>query len=188
MLNFSEIKLGKIVEFQNAPCVIIECDFLRMQMRKPVKRCKMRNLLTNSVVPHTFYSNDNIEEADMRKEKATFLYSSDESLNFMLSESYETIEIAKEMLGSKQDYLKEGLEVLVVYFNDGVVSVEIPLKVSFVITQTNPVDKGNTVNGVLKEAIIETGKMIRVPAFIKEGEKIIVNTVEDEYVERDTSK
>ena len=188
MLNFSEIKLGKTVEFQNAPCVIIECDFLRMQMRKPVKRCKMRNLLTNAVVPHTFYSNDNIEEADMRKDKASFLYPSDGIFNFMLSESYETIEISKEILGGKEDYLKEGLEVLVVYFNDSVVSVEIPLKVSYLITETSGVDKGNTVQGVMKQAVIETGKIVKVPAFIKLGERVVINTVEDEYVERDSSK
>ena len=188
MLNFSEIKLGKTVEFQNAPCVIIECDFLRMQMRKPVKRCKMRNLLTNTVVPNTFYSNDTIEEADMRKDKASYLYPEGEVFNFMLLESYETIEIAKEMLGGMEGYLKEGLEVLVVYFNDNVVSVEIPLKVSYTITETSGVDKGNTVQGVMKEAVIETGKTVKVPAFIKIGEKVIINTVEGEYVERDTSK
>jgi elongation factor P len=187
MLDFSEIKLGSVVSFNNAPCVIVKCEFLRMQQRKPVKKCILKNLITGSNTEYSFKSGESVEEADLRREPASFMYKNSDTLSFMLSISYETIDIPLSMLGDKSDYLKEGLEVLIVYFNDAPISVDLPIKVSYTITHTAPVVKGNSVSDVSKEAVIETGKTVRVPAFIKEGEKVVINTVEDEYVSRDTS-
>ena len=188
MLNFPDIKLGKVVNFNNSPCVIIKCDFLRMQQRKPVKKCTLKNLVTGSNIDYSFKSGESIEEADLARKQATFTYQSEDILNFMLSEDYESIELPAKLLGDKIGYLKDGLEVIVVYFNNEPISVELPVKVSFLITDTMDIDKGNSVQGVLKEATIETGKVIRVPAFIKKGDKVLINTIEDEYTERDTSK
>jgi elongation factor P len=186
MLDFSNIKLGSVVVFNNAPCVITKCDFLRMQQRKPVKKCILKNLITGNNMDYSFKSGESVEEADLRREPATFMYNSGQLLSFMLTNSFETIDVDAELLDDKAGYLKEGLEVFIVYFNDNPISVDLPIKVSYTITQTSPVTKGNTVNNVLKEATIETGKTVRVPAFIDIGEKVLINTVEDEYVGRDT--
>ncbi len=186
MLDFSDIKLGKVIEFQDQPCVVTKCDFLRMQQRKPVKKCILKNLVTGNNIEYSFKSGENVAEADLRKESATFMYQDGEVLNFMLTENYETVEIPLEMLGGKEGYLKEGLEVVVVYFNDSPITVDLPIKVSYEIIKTDEVVKGNTVNNVMKDAEIETGAIVKVPAFISSGEKVVINTVEDEYVERDT--
>jgi elongation factor P len=188
MLSFSDIKLGKVVQFNGTPCVIIKCDFLRMQQRKPVKKCTLKNLITGSNIDYSFKSGESIEEADLARNMATFMYEASGILSFMDSVSYETIEIPVEMMSGKEGYLKEGLEVAIVYFNDGPISIDLPIKISYKIIQTVDVDKGNTVQGVMKEATIETGKIVKVPAFIKNGEQVVINTVEDEYSERDTSK
>jgi len=188
MLNFPDIKLGKVVNFNNSPCVIIKCDFLRMQQRKPVKKCTLKNLITGSNLDYSFKSGESVEEADLARKVATFMYQSGEILNFMLAEDYESIELPASLLGDKIGYLKDGLEAIVVYFNGLPISLELPVKISFLITETVDIDKGNTVQGVLKEATIETGKVVRVPAFIKKGDKVLINTIEDEYSERDTSK
>ncbi len=187
MLNFPDIKLGKVVNFNGQPSVIIKCDFLRMQQRKPVKKCVLKNLVSGGNLEYSFKSGEAVEEADLRREPASFMYKTGEELSFMLSNSYETIELPASMLGDKVDYLKDGLDVFLQYFNDNPISIDLPIKISYKIIETSNVEKGNTVSGVLKEAKIETGKMVRVPAFIKTGESVIINTVEDEYSERDTS-
>lgn len=187
MLQFSDIKLGSIINYNDAPCVVTKCDFMKVNRGKPVKQCTMKNLITGNNFNYSFKSGESIEEADMKKEVATFLYASGDTLSFMVTSTYETLELDRSMLEDKADYLKEGLEVYLVYYNDNPISIDLPIKVSYTITQTSPAVKGNTVNNITKEATIETGKIIKVPAFIEEGEKVLVNTIEDEYVERDNS-
>lgn len=185
MLGFPEIKLGKVIIFNNQPHVVIRCDFLKMNRQKPSKKTTLRNLITGNNLIYNFKSGETVEEADIRKELAVFTYQDQDSLYFMLDSNFETVEIPVEMMSGKADYLKDGLGVTIQYFDDKPISVELPIKVTYEVISTTDVDKGNTVQGVLKDATIETGKIIKVPAFIKTGEKIIVNTVEDEYSERE---
>jgi elongation factor P len=188
MLSFSEIKLGKVVLFNSQPYIVIKCDFLKMNRAKPSKKAKLKNILDGSVVEYTYKSGENVEEADIRRENASYMYGDSETLSFMVSSTYETVEMPIDVLGDKADYLKPELKVQILYFNDNPVSVEIPLKISYEVVNTAEVDKGNSVSDVSKDAEIETGRIVKVPAFIKNGEKIIVNTEEDAYVERDTGK
>jgi elongation factor P len=186
MLNFPDIKLGSVVNFNGQPCVIVSCEFLRMQQRKPVKKCKLKNLITGSSVDYSFKSGEAVEEADLEKRKGSFMYDNGVDYSFMLSDTFETIDISKDTLGNKSGYLKEGLEVSIVYFNGNPIAVELPVKISYLITNTSEVVKGSTVSDVMKDATIETGIEVKVPSFIKTGEKVMINTVEDEYVGRDT--
>jgi elongation factor P len=188
MLDFSDIKLGTVVVFNDAPCAIIKCEFSKVTKLKPVKKCKLRNCISGNVYNHTFNSGDRIAEADIERKKASFLYMDEHTIAFMVDETYETIEVPMDMLGGKEGYLKEGLVVEALHYNDNPVAIDLPLKVSYLVTQTDDINSGNTVSNVLKEAIIETGITVRVPPFIKIGERVIINTLEDEYVERDTSK
>lgn len=188
MIDFSEISLGKVIVYNDKPCVITKCDFSRMQQRKPVKKCTLKNLMTGNSYDYSFKSGESVEEADMEKVLATFIYKTNDSVNFMRSDTYESIDVNIDLLSDKVDYLKEGLEMTLLFFNGEIISVELPVKVSYKIVETNEVEKGNTVQGVLKDAVIETGKVVKVPSFIKVGEKVIINTVENQYTERDTSK
>ena len=187
MLDFSEIKLGKVVNFENQPCVIIKCDFLRMQQRKPVKKCILKNLVTGRNTEYSFKSGEGVEEADLRREKAQFMYRTGDDLSFMIDSTYETLDLNAEVLGDKVDYLKDGLDVIIQYFNDAPISVDLPIKIAYKVIEADPAVKGNSSSNVMKDAKIETGKMVRVPMFIEEGESILINTVEDEYLGRETS-
>jgi elongation factor P len=186
MLDFTDIKLGKVVTYQSAPCVITKCEFLRMQQRKPVKKCILKNLLTGSNVEYSFKSGESIEEAEMKRARATYMYSTNEEVSFMLIDTYETVEIDASMLGGKEGYLTEGLRVEILYYNDQPIAVDIPIKVTLTVTNTTDAIKGNTVSDVNKDAIVETGITVKVPAFVKIGDKVIFNTVEDEYVGRES--
>jgi elongation factor P len=185
MLQFSDIKLGQVVNFNGNPCVITSCQFSRKQQRKPVKVCKLKNLVNGSSLEYSFKSGESVEEADLKKERATFMYKNGDTISFMVSSTYETVDLDAGILDDKVGYLKDEMEVTLVYFNDGVISIELPIKVSYTIIETSDVVKGNTVSDVDKEATIETGKVVRVPGFIKNGEKVLINTIEDEYAGRD---
>lgn len=184
MIDFSQIKLGLVVLFNKEPCVVTKCDFVKMNRGKPVKQTVLKNLVNGNNYNYTYKSGENVEEADLRKEKGTFMYASSEGLTFMLSSTYETIEIHKEVLGDKADYLKEGLEVMIVFFDEKAISIDLPIKIDYKIIKTDPAVKGNSVSNITKDAKIETGRVVKVPAFIEIGDRVLVNTVEDSYVER----
>jgi len=185
MLDFSEIKLGKVVNFENNPCVIIKCDFLRMQQRKPVKKCILKNLVNGRNTEYSFKSGEGVEEADLRREKANFMYRTGDQLSLMIESTYETVDLPVEIMGDKADYMKDGLDVIVQYFNDAPISIDIPVKIAYKIIEADPGVKGNSSSNVMKDAKIETGKMVRVPLFIEAGESVVFNTIEDEYVGRE---
>ncbi len=185
MLDFSDLKLGKVINYQSSPCVIIKCEFMKCQMAKPTKKCVLRNLINGNSLNYTFKSGESIEEADIRRGRANYMYDAGDSLSFMTVDTFETLDIPKDMLGGKEGYLTEGLAVEVIYYNDNPISIEMPLKVTLTVTNTVDAVKGNTVSDVSKDADVSTGITVKVPAFIKNGDRIIYNTVEDEYVGRE---
>ena len=186
MLSFSEIKIGKVVLFNNKPCIVTKAELRSQPRLAAVKNVVLKDLITGANYPKTFSASESVEEAELRKANATFLYKDGTMLNLMTIDTYETVEIPEEILGDKIGYLKEGLEVQIAFFNDNPITIDLPVKISYLITEAAPAVRGNTSSNITKDATIETGKVIKVPAFIEAGEKIIVNTVEDEYVGRDT--
>jgi len=187
MLDFSGLKQGKVIVYNDQPHVILKCDLVKMNRAKPTKKTKMRNLINGSVLDYTFKSGETVEEADISREGADFMYREDETLFFMTNQYFETVEINSEIMEGKEGYLKEGQKVNIVYFGESPISIEIPVKVSLEVIKTDPAVKGNTVSNVMKDAEMETGIIVKVPAFIENGDKILINTDEDIYVERDTS-
>ena len=101
MLSFSEIKIGKVVLFNSQPYVVLKADFLKMNRAKPSKKCKLRNILDNSVVEYTYKSGESVEEADIKRENSTFMYQDQETIAFMLAESFETVELPADILEGK---------------------------------------------------------------------------------------
>ncbi len=186
MLNFSEIKIGKVVIFNNKPCVVIKADLRSQPRLAAVKNTILRDLVTGQNYPKTFGASESIEEGNLVKEKASFLYSTGDDMSFMLTESYETVEINKEMLSEDQlGYLKEGLEVTIHYFNDSPISIELPIKVALKVTNTESVTKGNTVGNLMKDAILETGMVVKVPQFIDIDDVLIIKTEDNSYCEKE---
>jgi len=184
MLNMSEIKLGKVLTINNEPFVVIKTDHHKMGRGGAVLKVKMKNLVNGSVLERTFQGNDKAEEAQTQTKKANYLYSDTSGANFMDNVSYEQFTFPVDEIGEKIQYLKEGIDVDVLYFNDRPVSINLPIKMTFKIVSAPPAIKGNSVGSVSKVAELETGAKINVPVFIEEGESIIINTDTGEYVER----
>ena len=191
MLNYNEVKERVYIVMDGDPYEVIDSHVFRKQQRKPVNQTKLRNLITGNVKAHTFHSNDTIKEADISKEKVTFIYkknnrqtgeteyffcySKDKSDRFSLSYS---------QIGEQAKFMKENQELDSLVFEDEVIGVSLPLKVNLEVTEAAPAVKGNTATGASKQVTLETGAIINAPLFIKEGDIISVTVSTGDYSER----
>ncbi|TSA46492.1 elongation factor P [bacterium] len=184
-LDFSQIrKGGTVIEFQGAPYVILSTSFQRAAQRKPTVSARLRNLLTGRIIEYSFKFGEKVEEADVVKTNAQFLYKDPGGVHFMDSETFETVDLPKDLVEGVEGYLKESMEVKLVKYQGKPISVEMPIKIDLKVVSTPPGVKGDTVTGGTKPATLETGLVVYVPLFIKEGDLIRINTESGEYVER----
>ena len=184
MLGINDLKTGVVIDYEGAPFMVITYQHSKMGRGGAVLRTRLRNLKTNALVDITFKGSDRFDEAALVKRSCSFLYQDGSDYAFMDTESFEQFSIAAEKLGDKTQYLKEGTVVHILFYDEQPVSVELPIKMDFEVSHTEPGIKGDTAQGGSKPATIETGAKITVPLFIKIGDIIRVNTVEGTYVER----
>ena len=183
-MDISDIKLGTIVLFNNEPFQVVWSNRMRTAQRKPVMQTKLRNVITGKQIEYSFKFGEKVEAADVSREKANFLYTDTSGTHFMSSETFETIDFPKEVTQEQESFLKEGLEVTILKFNNKPVSIELPIKVDYKVTEAPPGIRGDSGGSVTKKVTLETGLVVDAPLFINEGEVIRVDTRTGEYVER----
>jgi elongation factor P len=147
-------------------------------------RTKVKNLKTGRNLERRFRSGEKVEEADIEDRKMQYLYQDGDSFVFMDTDTYDQMPFSNEQLGEDQKYLKENLDVSVLFWNGKPINIELPNFIEATISDCEPGEKGDTASNVTKPATLETGAVVQVPLFIKEGEKIRVDTRSGEYVER----
>lgn len=191
MLNYNEIKERKYIVLDGDPYEVLEAHVFRKQQRKPVNQTKLRNLINGSVRQETFHVQDTVPEADLNRTKYIFSFMKEnrqtginEYWFFEKEKRSNRALLLASLLGDSTKYLKENCEVDALVYNDNVIGITLPIKMTFKVVEAPPAVKGNTANGANKLVKIETGAMITTPIFVNEGDSIVVNTVENEYVER----
>jgi len=184
MLNLSDIKTGKTISINNEPYLVIFHQHSKMGRAGAVLRTKLRNLKTGAVMEKTFQGSDKIEEAEMAKSKAQFLYREGENYFFMDNTSYEQFSLPKSVLGELTNYLIEGTEVTILVHGSTPINIELPVKMDFKVVEAPPAIKGNTADGGSKLVTLETGIKVNTPLFVKQGDIIRINTETGEYSER----
>lgn len=184
MLGLTDLKVGQNLIFNDAPYVVTWNQFSKSGRQGGVMKTKIKNLLTGGVMEKTFQGSDKVEEAEISYKKAQFLYSNGDDFEFMDNESFEQMVFSRQSLGDTVNFLSDGMDCDVQYFNGNPINVQVQPKLTFEIIETEPGIKGNTAGNVTKNATIETGYVLKVPPFIEKGEKIIVNTLNGEYIER----
>lgn len=182
--NLKDIKVGVSIDLDGQPYLVLWADFMRTAQRKPVMRTKMRHLITGQVLEKSFKPGDKVEEADLERSKANFMYSEGDTFHFMDNTSYEQFSFQREQIGDIGNFVKENTDVEVLLFNSKPVSISLPPKVDLLVVDAPPGVKGDTAGNVTKKVKVETGYEVAVPMFIKQGEKIRINTETGEYVER----
>lgn len=185
VLDFSDLKgTGQIIKYNGDPYQVIWSNFMRTAQRKPVIQTKLRNLITGKVMEYSFKYGEKVEGADVLKRKAQFLYNDDEGAHFMDPESYENFVVSKALVADQAGFLKEGSESIIVFFEDKPIGLDLPVKIDLKVIETPPGVKGDTATGATKPATLETGHVVNVPLFIKEGDIVRVDTRSGAYVER----
>ena len=177
------VKRKHLFEFENEPYVCLDSDISTPTARggQTLVRLKMRNLLTQAVFDKTFKAQDKFKEPDLVLVPVTYLYSDADGSYFLDQESYETHTLSGDMLGNATDYLIDGLALQVHKYNGNPIGLQLPIFVDLTITYTEPAVRGDTSSGATKIARLETGLEVKVPLFIKEGEKIRVTTETGEF-------
>ncbi|USQ14000.1 elongation factor P [Legionella lytica] len=180
----NELKNGLKVMVDDAPCTIIDCEFVKPGKGQAFTRIKIRNLKTGRVVERTFKSNETLPSADVVDMEMQFLYADGEHWHFMVPDNFEQYALTKEILDEAALWLKEQDICIVTLWNNEPIQVLPPTFVILAITETDPGLKGDTSGGGGKPAILETGAVVRVPLFVQTGELIKVDTRKGEYVSR----
>ncbi len=184
MLNLTEIKTGKKIIWNKEPHVVLESQHSMIGRGGAVVRTKLKNLLSGAIADYTFQGAEKIEEAEIFKSHAQYLYREHEVYQFMDMETYDQFSLAKNVMDNVALYLVEGTEVSILNWNGHPINLEIPVKVTLMVTDAPPDIKGDTVSGGGKIVTLETGLRITAPLFVKTGDKIIVNTERGTYVAR----
>jgi len=187
LIEAINIKRKMFFELEGTPfhCLDVEISTPTARGGQTLVRLKMRNLITRAVFDKTFKAGDKFSEPDLVMVPASFLYADGEGAHFMDQESYETHTLNEEMVGDALDFLVDGQIIQIQKFNGSPIGLQLPTHVELAVTYTEPGARGDTASGnVTKPAKLETGIEIRVPLFIKEGEKVKVSTETREFAGR----
>lgn len=184
MLSMNDLKVGTIFTHDSKPHVVVSATHMKTGRGGANLRAKIKNLLTGQNLEITYSGSSKIEEADVERSKASFLYHDDNNYYFMDASSYEQFGLSSDTVSDQAGFLKEGQEVDVMLYNGRPVSIKLPAKVELKVTEAPPGIKGDTAGSAMKIAVLETGKEIKVPLFLTAGETIRINTETGEYVER----
>ncbi len=183
MLSMNDLKPGVLIELDGEPYQILESNFNKVAQRRPVMQTKIRHVVSGKVRAETFQQSDSIREADIERLKAKFIYRTKNEF-FFQTEDGQKMGFDEDALEEKIGYLKKDMPVEIFTFKAKPISVELPIKVVLEVKDAPPATRGDTVQGALKNVVLETGAEIKVPLFIEAGQKIEVDTRSGTYVRR----
>lgn len=189
MLEYSEIRTGKIIIYEDEPCEVMDNHVARTQQRKPQNQVKLKSLLSGRTWNTVFHASDKADEAEISKKEVKFLYANKGEYWFSdPNDPKDRFKIEEKIIGEAGKYLKANENTTaMVWDNEGVeqiIKISLPIKMEFLIKECPPSIKGSTASGGGKLATLENGVKVQVPFFIEEGDKVIINTETGEYVER----
>ena len=185
-MTSNDLKRGLVFLLENAPCLVLDTSSQSPSARggSTLIKTKYRNLLTGQVLEKAFKAGDRVDDADFEKRKGQFLYADGDNGVFMDLESYEQYELGDDMYGPVKGFLLDGTEVIMGVFEGQVVSIEPPMNVELLVTETAPAIKNATAQAQTKEAVLETGMRLQVPSYLETDERIKVDTREGRFVSR----
>ena len=184
MINVNDLKVGMTIMYENNIYSVMDTQHVKPGKGAAFVQAKLKNLRNGSIIENRFNSSDKVEPARIEKKAMQFLYSMNDTYYFMNMSDYEQIELDKKLIGDDAELLKENLEVDIMFFEGEMLGMNLPDKIELKVTHTEPAVKGNTTSSAMKDATLETGKVIKVPLFIEEGEEVLVGSKDGKYVSR----
>ncbi len=183
-INGNEIRPGNVLDHNEHLWVAVKVDHVKPGKGGAYAQVEMKNLRNGSKLNERFRSADKVERVRLEQKDQQFLYETDGMLVFMDLETYEQIELPSDILGGRRPFLQDGMSVVIEYHETEALNATLPQKVTCVITETEPVVKGQTAANSFKPAVLDNGVRVMVPPFVGPGEAIVVNTETLEYSER----
>ncbi len=184
MINVNDLKNGMTIMYDNNIYMVVDTQHVKPGKGAAFVQAKLKNLRSGAIVENRFNSSDKVEQARIEKKTMQFLYSMNDIYYFMNMSDYEQVEINRSQLGDDISLLKENLEVDIMFFEGEMLGMNLPDKIALKIVHTEPAVKGNTTSSAMKDATLETGKVIKVPLFIEQDETILVSSKDGKYVSR----
>ena len=190
MLEVTQLRAGTVFDDSSTgsgragPWVVLKYEHVKMGRGTATIKVKIRNLLTGATIDRAFINGARVEEVVLEKRRGQYLYKDGETFVFMDPGTYEQFNVSADLVGEQGRFLKEGTEADVKFYDSMPISISLPLKMKFTISETEPGFRGNSVTNLYKDATLETGATVKVPLFINSGEEIVVNTETGLYVER----
>ena len=185
MSTTSDIKKGIIIKHAGDLWIVTDSQHVKMGRGGAFVRTKLKNIKSGKVIDNTFKTGETIKVEELERKKMQYLYKQGRAYNFMDPASYEQISLSTDVIGESAQYLKEGLETNVLYHDGAPITLVLPIKVTYEVTASPEAVRGDSASGrVTKEITLENGLRIQAPLFIKQGDKVTINTESGEYVER----
>ncbi|MEO0102946.1 MAG: elongation factor P [candidate division WOR-3 bacterium] len=184
MITPNDFRFGTIIRLEGEIYEVIGFQHIKIAQRRAFVKTKLKNLLTGRVIEKNLDSEEPIAELEVERRKGQFLYREEDAYYFMDLETYETLPLTKESLGDKVYYLKENLEVNLLFIEGKFMEIELPFFVELRVAETEPDFRGDTASGGGKPAKLETGLVINVPYFVVNGDIVKIDTRSNTYIER----
>jgi elongation factor P len=186
-LSITNLKKGTIFQWEGEPYRVVEYSQKVMGRGGSIVNVRIKSMVDGKVLEKTFKGNEQLDSADVTNRQVQYLYKDDSEFYFMDNDSYEQFSVASENMEDKAGYIKEGDQVTAQLFDGRVINIELPKNVPLKVTYTENAVKGDTNSAITKDATLETGINIKVPAFIKQGDTVSVDTTTGAYREREKS-
>ncbi len=184
MYTVSDFRRGLPIVVDDQPYYVVEYQHFKMGRGRANIRTKLKHIKTGAVIEKVFSSNDSFKPPDLENRRMQYLYENSGEFTFMDAQNFDQISIPIDSLGDAKWYLLENQEYQVLFLDNQAISVDLPASVVLVVIETEPVVRGDTVTNVTKPAKLQTGLEVRVPPFVKEGDKVKVDTRTGGYLER----
>jgi elongation factor P len=183
-LSITNLKKGVLFQMDGEPFRVVEYNQKVMGRGGSIVNVRIKSLVDGKVLAKTFKGNEQLDSADVTNHTVQYLYTDGSNFFFMNDDTFEQFEISADLVGDGAGYLKEGDQVALQFFDGRAINVELAKNVPLVVTYTEDAVKGDTSSSITKDATMETGITIKVPAFIKQGDLISVDTATGAYRER----
>ncbi len=185
MISTSDFKTGMTIEFDNELFTIVEFQHVKPGKGAAFVRTKLKNRRSGAIVEKTFRSGEKVEKAHLEKKEMQYLYNEGDVYNFMNTETYDQISLSAIQLGEDNiKFLKENMMIQVMFYGEETIGVDLPTTVILKVVETEPGVKGDTASNVTKAATVETGAIIKVPMFVNEGDELVIDTRNGDYISR----
>lgn len=184
MYGPTDLKKNTLITLDGQPYKVVEYSQKVMGRGGSIVNLKVKNLITGALLPKTFKGQEKIEPAEVTNRKVQYLYHDDAKYYFMDPETFEQFELSKDLVGDAAGFMKDGDEMEIQFYNGTPINLVLPKNLWLEVTYTETAVKGDTSTSVMKDATLETGLVIKVPAFIKTGDLISVDTESGAYRER----